>query len=309
MKPLRLPDRHQVRAAQGWLELGNHLEANEELEKITPQFRSHPDVLKVRCQIYTAAKKWEAVCDISSALTKLVPDDPLGWLEGSEALHQLDRTAEARDTLLQVMEKFPSEVMIRYNLARYEARLGTLQPAGDHLSQAFVLSQSPKIKLKALEEPDFEPLWREHGITWEGDIRAKPVDLAAKPRGSPVITFATALLFWAIAAAGLAWKAGANTRAGFSDAGLSAAGGLFSIGLFLFLSIGLGTVPALNRREKLPAAQPLSPILRFVVLLLLAGVVGAAVSLCCRLRLSTERPICLRVCAGLSCHCRRKMNM
>jgi len=29
-------DKFHIRAAQGWLELGNHLEANEELENITP---------------------------------------------------------------------------------------------------------------------------------------------------------------------------------------------------------------------------------------------------------------------------------
>jgi hypothetical protein len=27
-------DRHHLRAAQGWLELGNHIEANEELEPL-----------------------------------------------------------------------------------------------------------------------------------------------------------------------------------------------------------------------------------------------------------------------------------
>jgi hypothetical protein len=29
-------------AAQGWLELGNHIEAIEELENIAPQLRAHP---------------------------------------------------------------------------------------------------------------------------------------------------------------------------------------------------------------------------------------------------------------------------
>lgn len=36
MKPLEHPDLHHLRAAVGWLELGKHIEANEELEKITP---------------------------------------------------------------------------------------------------------------------------------------------------------------------------------------------------------------------------------------------------------------------------------
>jgi len=42
--------------ARGWLELGAWLAANEELEDLSPELRAHPEVLKLRCQIYTAAK-------------------------------------------------------------------------------------------------------------------------------------------------------------------------------------------------------------------------------------------------------------
>jgi hypothetical protein len=41
--PLPHPDEHHLNAAEGWLELGNHLEANEELEKIEAFIRPHPD--------------------------------------------------------------------------------------------------------------------------------------------------------------------------------------------------------------------------------------------------------------------------
>ena len=47
MKPLEPPYLYHLRAAIGWLELGRHIEANEELEKITERLRAHPDVLKV----------------------------------------------------------------------------------------------------------------------------------------------------------------------------------------------------------------------------------------------------------------------
>jgi hypothetical protein len=51
-KPLEPPDSIHLQAAQGWLELGDHIEASEELEKITPQLRAHPDVLKARWEVY-----------------------------------------------------------------------------------------------------------------------------------------------------------------------------------------------------------------------------------------------------------------
>ncbi len=55
MKSLDDHDKRHFEAAQGWLILGNHLEANEELENITPVFRAHPDVLALRWAIYGKA--------------------------------------------------------------------------------------------------------------------------------------------------------------------------------------------------------------------------------------------------------------
>ncbi len=59
MKPFELHDQRHLDAAQGWFELGNCIEATEELDQITPEMRGHPSVLEVRFHIYAAAKKWE----------------------------------------------------------------------------------------------------------------------------------------------------------------------------------------------------------------------------------------------------------
>ena len=48
VKPLQPPDTFPLQAAQGWMELGNHEEANEELELIDAPLRAHLDVLEVR---------------------------------------------------------------------------------------------------------------------------------------------------------------------------------------------------------------------------------------------------------------------
>jgi tetratricopeptide (TPR) repeat protein len=106
-----------LEAAQGWLVLGNHLEANEELERITPQLRAHPDVLEVRWHIYAQAKKWDACLDIAGAVIKLDPDRAEAWVHRSFALHELKRTQEAFDQLLPVMDRFPPRS--RLSLARY----------------------------------------------------------------------------------------------------------------------------------------------------------------------------------------------
>jgi hypothetical protein len=76
-----------ARAACSWLELGNHFEANSELEKITPQLRSHPDVLEIRWQIYAKDKKWNACQDIANTITQLaLPAPPAGFIWPSSAV-------------------------------------------------------------------------------------------------------------------------------------------------------------------------------------------------------------------------------
>src|ERR1039458_7463689 len=113
MKALQPPDSLHLEAAQGWFELGNHLEANEELENITAENRAHPAVLEVRWQIYAKAKKWKGAMDIASALVQLVPEHPLGWVHRSYCLHAMNRTEEARDNLLRVVDKFPDDPIMR----------------------------------------------------------------------------------------------------------------------------------------------------------------------------------------------------
>jgi predicted Zn-dependent protease len=117
MKPLELHDQRHLEAAQGWFELGNYLEANEELEQVTPENRAHPAVLEVRWQIYAKAKKWDGALDIASTLAQLVPEQPLGWVHRSYCLPEMKRTQEARDNLLRVVGKFPDDPIMRYNLA------------------------------------------------------------------------------------------------------------------------------------------------------------------------------------------------
>ena len=165
MKRLAHPDRLYLQAAQGWLELGNHIEANEDLEKITPQLRAHPDVLHLRWEIYAAAKKWEAALDIATALIQLDPDNPLSWIHRSYSFHELKLTTEARENLLSIVDKFPISGTMRYNIACYECQLGRLEQAKQWLEKAFKLGNTKKMKLMALDDPDLKPLWKDIGAT------------------------------------------------------------------------------------------------------------------------------------------------
>lgn len=158
---------HHLRAAQGWLELGNHLEANDELERITPQLRAHPDVLEVRWHIYAHAKKWDACVDIASAIVKLAPESSFGWIQRSFTLHELKRMQEAFDQLLPVAEMFPKVWTIPYNLACYCAQLGRLDESQAWFKNAMAIDEHT-VKGVALDDPDLKPLWDSmSGTLWK----------------------------------------------------------------------------------------------------------------------------------------------
>jgi len=160
------PDTFHIQAAQGWLELGSATEARIELEKVSPSFRGHTEVLKVQWGICAAEKRWEAALEAAGRLVDLEPDDPLGWVHRSYSLHELKRTQEARDHLLRVVEKFPISATMRYNLACYECQLGNLPEARKWLEKAFRMGNRDQMKLAALADLDLKPLWQE--------IRARP---------------------------------------------------------------------------------------------------------------------------------------
>ena len=81
----------------------------------------------------------------------------------SYCLHELKRSEEARDNLLRVVDKFPEDPIMRYNLACYECQLGRLEQAKNWLQKAYESGDPKKIRSMALEDPDLKPLWREIG--------------------------------------------------------------------------------------------------------------------------------------------------
>ncbi len=152
-------DAMHLQAAQGWLELGDWESANEELEEIQPQLRTHPEVLKVRIEVYVEAEQWDYVVEVAQTLASELPRDSFGHVHLAAALHTLGRTEEAWRRLVRVAHRFPKEWIVPYNLARYAAQLGSLVEARELLSEAFALGDAKALKLQSLDEPDLGPLW------------------------------------------------------------------------------------------------------------------------------------------------------
>jgi tetratricopeptide (TPR) repeat protein len=169
MKSIEPPDVHHLRAALGWLDLGNDLEATRDLERISAELRVHPDVLEVRWQICARAKKWDACVVIARAIRRLDPNRYSGWLDLAYSLRRAAHAGlpAAWDALLPAAEKFPDEPLISFNLSCYACQLGRLEDACHWLRRAFAIAArtgaKKRLRLMALNQPDLEPLWRKIG--------------------------------------------------------------------------------------------------------------------------------------------------
>lgn len=163
MNPLDIPDIHHVRAAEGWLELGDETEALLELENISPAEKNHPVVLELRFQILAKKKEWDACRDIAGMITRQLPDFAGGWLHLAYATRRATGGSEqaAFNVLRPASEKFPEEPTIPYNLACYICQLGNLSEARKWLKRAFAIGDKKQMKFMALNDSDLKPLWEE----------------------------------------------------------------------------------------------------------------------------------------------------
>lgn len=144
--------------AAEYLNTGNPQAATSKLEKISPNFRNHPDVLEMQYKVYLREKRWRAALDTARKYSQVAPDKVNGWLAQAACLHEMEMTEPALDTLIPLVTMFPSEHLVPFDIARYAARLGRLEEAHQWLNRAFTIGGKSKVLKKVLTEPDLEPL-------------------------------------------------------------------------------------------------------------------------------------------------------
>jgi hypothetical protein len=159
VEPLPHADALHVKAAQGWLDLNNSLEAADELAKIAPESRLHPDALEVQWKVLAAGMKWEASLSVADAIIKVAPQRASGWIMKSLALRGLDRIQEAFDVLFPVVSNFTHIPAMAYDLACYACRLDRTDQAWDWLEKACKADGTGRFEEMALSDLDLKPLW------------------------------------------------------------------------------------------------------------------------------------------------------
>ncbi len=164
--PLTLEQQRHLTAAEGWLELGDHVTAFHELEQIQASARANSEVLKLRWRIYRKAQKWGNAFTVAEGLTRILPDDPEVFIWRSYAARRMagDGLLHAYELLHDAVNDFPDEPCMPFNLACYACQLRRLPQALSWLHVAFEIAErngTEKFwKTIALDEPDLEPLRR-----------------------------------------------------------------------------------------------------------------------------------------------------
>ena len=159
---LNQPDAFHLRAAVGWLELGNPAEAGEEIARISGNAIAHPDVLEVRWQICAATQSWDAAAPVAEELVAAAPKRVSGWIHRAYAIRRAANGGlqKAWDALLPAAKLFPKDPLIAYNLACYAAQFARLDEAWDWFQKAISLTDDlDAMKQMALADRDLEQLW------------------------------------------------------------------------------------------------------------------------------------------------------
>ena len=150
------PFDRQLRAAEGFLELGLPREAAEELDAVAASHSTRAEVLGLRVQVCRVLGQWEPMAAAAETLCRLDSGNPQWPISLAYAMRRAHSLGRAKSILLEAVGRFPQEAILHYNLACYEAQLGCLEPARERLREAIRLV--PAWREMAAADADLEPL-------------------------------------------------------------------------------------------------------------------------------------------------------
>jgi predicted Zn-dependent protease len=144
----------KIRAAEGYVELGMYDDALAELDELDPAQQDILEALRMRVEIVLRKRDWKTALRFSLIACQLYPNESPGFIHAAFCLHELGRTEEAKQTLLDGPAKLLDEPVYYYNLGCYDAVLGNLNQAKAYLRASFRLDKS--FRNMAKNDPDLE---------------------------------------------------------------------------------------------------------------------------------------------------------
>lgn len=152
-----MTDLHRrIAAAQGYLELGLHEEAREELAALPVEAHGRVDVIEIALLCLMGEHRWEEAFALASKLCLEEPAEPGGFIHAAFCLHEMGRTAEALDFLGRGPAELRTKPVYFYNMGCYHVKLGQMDKALRYLKQAFEMDES--LRRYARKDPDLAAL-------------------------------------------------------------------------------------------------------------------------------------------------------
>jgi predicted Zn-dependent protease len=144
----------QFRAACGYAELGMTRQSVQELNAIDRVHQNRPEVLQLRLHHLMRAQRWVQALRVSQKLCRAAPDCSAGYLHAGFCLHELGKTAEAKQLLLKGPSALLKEPIYYYNMGCYEALLGNVKDARINLETSFRMDAT--FRELAKKDPDLK---------------------------------------------------------------------------------------------------------------------------------------------------------
>ncbi|MBV9107337.1 MAG: hypothetical protein JO313_15075 [Verrucomicrobia bacterium] len=145
-----------VRIAEGYSELGMLDDALAQIDQLDSEHQDRLEILQIRVDILLRKKHWEDALRLSLRFCAINPSQPHGYVHAAFCLHELGRTSEAKQTLLEGPATLLDEPVYYYNLACYETVLGNLEQAKAYLRASLRLDKS--FREMAKKDPDLKPI-------------------------------------------------------------------------------------------------------------------------------------------------------
>ena len=143
-------------AAQGYLELGMFSEVWRELHSLPSEMLGRAEVLEILALSLMGESRWEEALAVAHRLREERPLEPGGFIHEAYCLHELGRTREALDLLVNGPASLRQRPVYFYNAGCYRARLGDLEGAMQMLKLSFQMDSG--LRKSAKRDPDLVEL-------------------------------------------------------------------------------------------------------------------------------------------------------
>ncbi len=141
-------------AAQGYMELDMANSALRELDSVPDKDQGHEDVLQMRLFVCMKTRHWDDALNVCARLREDYPESSSGFIHSAFCLHELGRTQEAKEMLMDGPASLLKEATYYYNLGCYDAILGNQDEAVRHLEASFQMDK--KFREIAKYDPDLK---------------------------------------------------------------------------------------------------------------------------------------------------------